>query len=135
MVCSVEVGHLKTWYFYAKKGNHLHQQLFIRNKSVREININIQNCCFNFLFLFKKMEDSFTILERYINEKKSRYNIKKVSANELWVIQCWYYSGHPLSKSQTGPSKKFETAENSKLMPSIKRWLNLILHLLLYWLW
>ena len=83
MICSVEVGHLKTWYFYAKKGNHLHQQLFIRNKSVREININIQNYCFNFLFLFKKMEDSFTILERYINEKKSRYNIKKVGANEL----------------------------------------------------
>ena len=83
MICSVEVGHLKTWYFYAKKGNLLHQQLFIRNKSVREININIQNYCFNFLFLFKKMEDSFTILERYINEKKSRYNIKKVGANEL----------------------------------------------------
>ena len=33
------------------------------------------------------MEDSFTILERFINEKKPRYIIKKVSADGVCLIR------------------------------------------------
>ena len=68
-----------------RKRNRLHQQLSTRKKSVTEIYTTIKNYRFNFLFLFKKMEDSFTILESFINEKKPEYIIKKVSANGLCV--------------------------------------------------
>ena len=72
-----------------KKGNRLHQQLSTRKKIVREIDKNISNYCFNFLFLFKKMEDLFMLLERYINEKKLRYIVKEVSADELCVTRSF----------------------------------------------
>ena len=36
------------------------------------------------------MEDSFTILERYINEKKPGYIIKKVNADRLCVIRSLF---------------------------------------------
>ena len=35
------------------------------------------------------MEDSFTILERYINEKKPGYIIKEVSADGLYLIRSF----------------------------------------------
>ena len=35
------------------------------------------------------MEHSFTILERYVNEKKPGYIIKKVSAEGLCVIRSF----------------------------------------------
>ena len=34
-----------------------------------------------------KMEDSFTILERYVNEKNPEYVVKKVSGDGLCVIR------------------------------------------------
>ena len=50
---------------------------------------NMKGYCFNFLFLFKKMEDSFTILNRYINEEKPGYIIKKVSSDGMCVIRSF----------------------------------------------
>ena len=56
---------------------------YLQEKNLSEKFIRIEKTiyCFNFFFLFKKMEHSFTILERYINEKKPEYIIKK----EVWT--------------------------------------------------
>ena len=45
--------------------------------------------------------------------------------------QCQIYSGHSLSRSPIGPVKKLKIAENSRFVPSIRRWVNLILYLVL----
>ena len=58
-----------------------------KKKICQRIYANIKNSCFNFCLLFKKTKDSFRILERYINEKKLGYVIKKVSADGLCVIR------------------------------------------------
>ena len=89
MVWSVKADYLKRRIFMLKKRNRLHQQLSTRKKSVREIYTNKKDYCFNFLFLFKKMEDSFMIHERYINEKKPGCIIQNVRADGLCVIRSF----------------------------------------------
>ena len=83
MVWSVKVGYLKAWYFYVKRKESSAPTTIYKKKICQGNIYKHKNYCFNFLFLFKKMEDSFTILERYINEKKPGYIIKKVSADRL----------------------------------------------------